>query len=86
MRRKMQDAETGAICETLPLNSQIVARHCDVKMSPATQRGGSGSAPSGGVIDLIALSGYYDLVSMTLNTAQVATPADGALPLPARKP
>ena len=38
-----------------------------------------------GVIDLIALSGYYDLVSMTLNTAQVATPADGALPLPARK-
>ena len=38
-----------------------------------------------GLIDLIALNGYYDLVSMTLNTAQVATPADGALPLPARK-
>ena len=37
-----------------------------------------------GVIDLVALSGYYDMVSMTLNTAQVATPADGALPLPAR--
>ena len=37
-----------------------------------------------GVIDLIALSGYYDLVSMTLNTAQVATPPDGALPLPPR--
>lgn len=35
-----------------------------------------------GVIDLIAVSGYYDLVSMTLNVAQVATPADGDLPLP----
>lgn len=35
-----------------------------------------------GVIDLIAVSGYYDLVSMTLNVAQVATPQDGALPLP----
>jgi len=35
-----------------------------------------------GVIDLIAVSGYYDLVSMTLNVAQVATPPDGALPLP----
>ncbi|HEY2358830.1 MAG TPA: carboxymuconolactone decarboxylase family protein [Phenylobacterium sp.] len=35
-----------------------------------------------GIIDLVALSGYYDLVSMTLNTAQVAAPADGpALPL-----
>jgi 4-carboxymuconolactone decarboxylase len=35
-----------------------------------------------GVVDLIAVSGYYDLVSMTLNVAQVATPPDGALPLP----
>jgi 4-carboxymuconolactone decarboxylase len=30
-----------------------------------------------GIVDLVALSGYYDLVSMTLNTAQVAAPADG---------
>jgi len=35
-----------------------------------------------GIIDLIALNGYYDLVSMTLNTAQVATPANGEAPLP----
>ena len=35
-----------------------------------------------GVIDLIAVSGYYDLVSMTLNVAQVPTPTDGALALP----
>ncbi len=30
-----------------------------------------------GIVDLVALSGYYDLVSMTLNTAQVAAPKDG---------
>jgi 4-carboxymuconolactone decarboxylase len=35
-----------------------------------------------GVIDLIAVNGYYDMVSMTLNVAEVAAPADGALPLP----
>ena len=35
-----------------------------------------------GVIDLIAVNGYYDMVAMTLNVAQVPTPADGALPLP----
>jgi 4-carboxymuconolactone decarboxylase len=35
-----------------------------------------------GVIDLIGLSGYYDLVSMTLNTAQVRPPEPGPLPLP----
>ena len=38
-----------------------------------------------GVIDLVALSGYYDLVSMTLNTAQVAPPEPGPLPLPPAK-
>jgi 4-carboxymuconolactone decarboxylase len=36
-----------------------------------------------GVIDLVALSGYYDMVSMTLNTAQVRPPEPGPLPLPA---
>jgi 4-carboxymuconolactone decarboxylase len=35
-----------------------------------------------GVIDLIGLSGYYDMVSMTLNTAQVRPPEPGPLPLP----
>ncbi|MBL8773227.1 MAG: carboxymuconolactone decarboxylase family protein [Phenylobacterium sp.] len=35
-----------------------------------------------GVVDLIAVSGYYDLVSMTLNVAEVPAPPDGALPLP----
>ena len=39
-----------------------------------------------GVVDLIAVNGYYDLVSMTLNVAQVETPPDGALPLPDLEP
>ena len=39
-----------------------------------------------GVMDLIAVNGYYDMVSMTLNVAQVPAPNDGALPLPDLKP
>jgi len=39
-----------------------------------------------GVVDLIALSGYYDLVSMTLNVAEVKAPAEGPRPLPDLKP
>ena len=34
-----------------------------------------------GVIDLIAVNGYYDLVSMTLNVARVSVPAGTPLPL-----
>ena len=33
-----------------------------------------------GVMDLIAVSGYYDVVSMTLNVAHVAPPKDAQLP------
>jgi 4-carboxymuconolactone decarboxylase len=34
-----------------------------------------------GVIDLIAVNGYYDLVSMTLNVAHVSVPSGAPLPL-----
>jgi 4-carboxymuconolactone decarboxylase len=33
-----------------------------------------------GIIDLIAVNGYYDVVSMTLNVAHVKAPADAELP------
>jgi 4-carboxymuconolactone decarboxylase len=33
-----------------------------------------------GIVDLIAVNGYYDVVSMTLNVAHVKPPADAALP------
>jgi 4-carboxymuconolactone decarboxylase len=34
-----------------------------------------------GVVDLIAVNGYYDLVSMTLNVARVSVPMGASLPL-----
>ena len=33
-----------------------------------------------GVMDLVAVNGYYDVVSMTLNIAHVSPPADAQLP------
>jgi 4-carboxymuconolactone decarboxylase len=33
-----------------------------------------------GVMDLVAVNGYYDVVSMTLNVAHVSPPAGEALP------
>ena len=33
-----------------------------------------------GIIDLIAVNGYYDVVSMTLNVAHVKPPTDAQLP------
>jgi 4-carboxymuconolactone decarboxylase len=35
-----------------------------------------------GVMDLIAVNGYYDLVSMTLNVADVKVPSGAQPPLP----
>ena len=39
-----------------------------------------------GVVDLIGLCGYYTIVAMTLNVAQVELPPGEALPLQPRKP
>lgn len=38
-----------------------------------------------GVVDLVAVSGYYTLVSMTLNVAEIGVPAGQKDPLPAVK-
>jgi 4-carboxymuconolactone decarboxylase len=37
-----------------------------------------------GVVDLIAINGYYTLLAMVMNAAQTAVPASTAQPLPAR--
>jgi 4-carboxymuconolactone decarboxylase len=58
----------------------------DKRVGDATFAAAQKALGDQGVIDLIAVNGYYDMVSMTLNVAQVATPADGALPLPDLKP
>src|SRR5258708_24448516 len=39
-----------------------------------------------GVMDLIAVNGYYDVVSMTLNVANVAPPKDAQLPFKQCRP
>ena len=54
----------------------------DKRVSDATFASVKARLGEQGVIDLIAVNGYYDLVSMTLNVAEVPTPPDGALPLP----
>ena len=33
-----------------------------------------------GIVDLVAVNGYYDVVSMTLNVARVAPPDGEAMP------
>jgi 4-carboxymuconolactone decarboxylase len=54
----------------------------DRRVSDPTFAAAVGLLGEQGVIDLIGVSGYYDLVSMTLNVAEVAAPLDGPLPLP----
>jgi len=58
----------------------------DRQVSDATYARAKTLLGEAGIVDLIGVNGYYDLVSMTLNTARVATPPDGALPLPDLKP
>ena len=58
----------------------------DRQVSDATYARAKALLGEQGIVDLIGVNGYYDLVSMTLNTARVATPPDGALPLPDLKP
>jgi 4-carboxymuconolactone decarboxylase len=54
----------------------------DKRVSDKTFAAARAALGEQGVVDLIAVSGYYDLVSMTLNVAEVAAPPDGVLPLP----
>ena len=55
----------------------------DRRVSDATFRSAVDMLGEQGVVDLIAVTGYYDLVSMTLNVAQVPVPGGGGPPLPA---
>ncbi|WP_431270526.1 hypothetical protein [Dankookia sp. P2] len=70
------DADTALVwqfCTKLHRNRRV----SDATYAAAKQRFGEQ-----GVVDLIAVSGYYVTVSMTLNVAQVALPPGVALPLP----
>src|SRR4051812_23512059 len=65
-----------AFCTELHRNHFV----SDATFAAAKQRFGEQ-----GVVDLIAVSGYYVTVSMTLNTAQVGLPEGVAPPLPELK-
>ena len=56
--------------------------HRDHRVSDATFAAAKAKFGEAGVVDLIAVSGYYVAVSMTLNTAQVGLPDGVAPPLP----
>jgi 4-carboxymuconolactone decarboxylase len=73
------DADTALVwqfCTELHRNHVV----SDVTYAAAKQRFGEQ-----GVVDLIAVSGYYVTVSMTLNVAQVGLPPGVAPPLPELK-
>ena len=73
------DADTALVwqfCTELHRNHVV----SDATYAAAKQRFGEQ-----GVVDLIAVSGYYVTVSMTLNVAQVGLPPGVAPPLPELK-
>jgi 4-carboxymuconolactone decarboxylase len=55
--------------------------HRDRKVSDATYKRALDKFGERGVIDLIAVSGYYVVVSMTLNVDRTPVPGDGKPPL-----
>jgi 4-carboxymuconolactone decarboxylase len=59
--------------------------HRDHVVSDATYAAAKARFGEQGVVDLIAVSGYYVTVAMTLNTAQVKLPEGVPPPLPALK-
>ena len=85
-----EDLRLGRRPESMSEEQRIVYDFCtelhrshvvsDATFAAAKQRFGEQ-----GVVDLIAVSGYYVTVSMTLNTAQVGLPAGVAPPLPELK-
>jgi len=59
--------------------------HQDKKVSDATYKAALDKFGERGVMDLIAVSGYYVLVSMTLNVDRTPIPGGGKPPLPVLK-
>ena len=54
--------------------------HRDHNVDDATYQAAVAKFGEQGVMDLIAVLGYYDVVSMTLNVANVLPPADAKIP------
>ena len=54
----------------------------DKKVSDATYKAALAAFGERGIMDIIGIIGYYDLVSMTLITMQAVAPNDSVAPLP----
>ena len=54
--------------------------HRNHNVDDATYKAAVAKFGEQGVMDLIAVNGYYDIVSMTLNVANVLPPADAKIP------
>jgi 4-carboxymuconolactone decarboxylase len=79
-----QDIAEGRRPATMRADEAVVFDFCDElratrHVSDATLAAAVALLGEQGVIDLIGVSGYYDVVSMTLNVAEVALP-DGVEP------
>jgi 4-carboxymuconolactone decarboxylase len=90
-REVAEQLAQGRRPERMQADEAVVYDFCtelrrDRRVSDATFEATKRALGEQGVVDLIAVCGYYDLVSMTLNVAQVETPADGELPLPDLEP
>jgi 4-carboxymuconolactone decarboxylase len=55
----------------------------DKKVSDPVYKAALGTFGERGIMDIIGIIGYYDLVSMTLITMQAGMPDDKVTPLPA---
>jgi 4-carboxymuconolactone decarboxylase len=54
----------------------------DKKVSDASYKAAKDAFGERGIMDIIGIIGYYDLVSMTLNTMEAKMPNDSVKPLP----
>jgi 4-carboxymuconolactone decarboxylase len=84
------DLATGKRPSGMQDDEKIVYDFCtqlqrDRTVSDATFKAAIGKFGEQGVVDLIGVIGYYGMVSMTLNVAQVGLPPGEALPLPVLK-
>jgi 4-carboxymuconolactone decarboxylase len=82
-----QAVSVGKRPDNMPADEAIVYNFCQElhtlkRVSDATYQAAVQRFGEQGVMDLIAVNGYYVLVAMTLNVDRTPIPGDGALPLP----
>jgi len=82
-----QAVSVGKRPDNMPADETIIYNFCQElhtlkRVSDATYQAAVQRFGEQGVMDLIAVNGYYVLVAMTLNVDRTPIPGDGALPLP----